>query len=226
MINPIPNQYIFTQTDLDSGALTMLGAVLHNPRETAEYRGMVLLDEQAVATFYVKVDPASAASQANIDLAELAEAADADRDRQFTISPSGYLVFHVTRGVGGFAVNLGKSGAGPQPKSFDSRELKEGDLFAATLLRPGVYRVSNLHDRYRAEVVVDYPKPGETPYRPPEPSHIDCTVEGFRPEKIQLQAAQGLVFSCKTTVRIKIELVKPDDGPSGPRKPSRAGLHL
>jgi hypothetical protein len=225
MINPILNQHIFTQTDIDSGALTMLGTVVHNQREPGEYRGLVLLSEQSVATFYLEVDPSSAASQVNIDLATLNEPVNTEQGRQFTISPTGYVVFHVASGAGGFAVHLGKAGAGPQPKSFDSRELRDGDLFAANLLRPGVYEISNLLGQGRAEAVVDYPKPGEAPYRPPEPARVDCTAEGFRPERIRLQAAQGLIFSCKTAARIKIELVKPDDGPSGPRKPSRTGLH-
>ncbi len=212
------DQNIFTQTNLDSAALTMLGSLLHNFCEPGAYRGVALRNGKAEATFTLRVDPGCAASQVNIDLATLAQAGQSgcggDSGPTFTVHPKGYAIFHVSKGAGGYAVHLGISGAeGPAPKTFDSRQLKPGDIFAATLLRPGKYRATNALNKTHAEIVVSYPMIGKTAYEPGPAVNVECTAEGFLPKEIRVTPAQGQVFHCKTPVHLQIELVKADDGP-------------
>jgi hypothetical protein len=97
---------------------------------------------------------------------------------------------------------------------FDSRELTEGDIFAVTMIRPGTYSVTNVHADTRGEIVVTYPKLGKVPYRPSNPITIDCTKKAFNRKEIKIAPAQGQVYHIKTRSRIKIELLRPDDGAS------------
>ncbi len=212
------DQNIFTQTNLDSAALTILGSVLHRFSEPGAYRGVALRNGQAEATFTLRVDPECAASQVNIDLATLGQTGQSGcgggSGPVFTIHPKGYAIFHVSQGAGGYAVHLGRAAAeGPGPKAFDSRLLKAGDIFTATLLRPGTYRVTNALNKTHAAIVVSYPVMGKTAYQPGPAVSVECTSEGFAPKEVRLTPAQGQVFHCKTAAHLKVELVKADDGP-------------
>ncbi|MDP2663616.1 MAG: hypothetical protein Q8R28_23115, partial [Dehalococcoidia bacterium] len=184
------------------------------------------------ARFQLAVDKESAAMQVDIDLATVNAAPREECPckegsggglRRYVVNPKGYVVFHVSRGPGGYAVRVARVAGEHQGKPFDSRELQEGDLFAVTLIRPGAYSVSNLSNKARGEIVVAYPKAGKAPFSPPEAISIECTEKTLRPEKIRIEAAQGQVFRFKTPSRIRIELVKGDDGPGGPRPPKIAG---
>jgi hypothetical protein len=209
---------------MDSGALTMLGAVIHNFSEPGEYRGSVRKDDEVQAVFYISVDKSCPVAQVNIDLAALAETArpgsetacgrDGSENR-FSVNPRGYAVFRVSGGPGGFNVHVRRAVEDERAKIFDSRKLSEGTIFSSMILRPGIYSVVNLLGKARAEVVVSYPpKPGKTPGRPPAPVRVQATEYEFKPARIELMPTQGMLFECKSPARIKIELERPDDGPS------------
>jgi len=127
-------------------------------------------------------------------------------------------VFHVSRGAGGFAVTVAKVDRRREQAAelFDSRELKSGDLFAATLIRPGRFSVANRDGRARGEIVVAYPRIGRGPFRPDDPILVRCTDRAFEPASIRIDAAQGQAYNIQTETptRIKIELIEPDDGPA------------
>jgi len=232
------NHHIFTQTSLDSGALTMLGAIIHNFPEPGIYHGTVFQGPETVALFQLLVEEDSPAMQADIDLAALkapAECCDCgseghDVEQYFSVNPKGYAVFYVSRGAGGYAVQVAKvpaEGDKEQQKkraaaAFDSRELKDGDLFAATLIRPGTYSVTNENAKATGQIAVAFPKPGKAPFRPGDPVSIECTAAVFRPAKIAIEASQGQLYRVKVPSRIKIELLKPDDGPAVSPEPTIA----
>jgi hypothetical protein len=222
------NRHLFTQTSVDSGSLTMLGALVHRFPEPGEYLGVAERGGTA-RRFRLTVDEASPAMQLNIDLAELERALSASdceckddeaRRARFVVNPNGYVVFHVSRGPGGYAVRVGRLVGEAEAPIFDSSELQPGDLFAVTLIRPGTYSVRNLTTEVKGEVAVAYPAPGKQPYRPSEPVSIECTERTLRPAKIKINAAQGQLYRLRTPSRIAIELVKPDDGP--PKKAARS----
>lgn len=222
---------LFTQIGLDSGSLTMLGAVIHSFREPGEYRGSVHGEGEGQAVFYLLVDKNSPAAQVNIDLAALAGASepsakccgDEDSRNRFSVNPKGYAVFHVSGGAGGYTVHVRRAEENPEEEVFDSRELSDGDIFSAVIIRPGTYAVTNLLTNAQAEVVVSYPEIGEAPYRPPGPVRVQATREHFEPRQVELKPGQGLLFECQTPSRIKIELREPDDGPGYPRQPPTRG---
>lgn len=226
------NRHLFTQTSVDSGALTMLGVVIHRFPEPGEYLGVVERGAEE-RTFRLRVDESSRGMQANVDLATLdrghshgddcsCKDKETGADPIFVVNPNGYVVFHVSSGHGGYVVRVGRLER-PEAALFDSTQLEGDDLFAVTLIRPGTYSVRNLAGEARGEIVVSYPKLGEQPHRPDEPVEIVCTEKAFRPARIRIQAAQGQLYRFRAPSRIAIELVEPDDGPSTkPKRPRRA----
>src|SRR4029077_13082141 len=88
----------FTQLGLDSGALTMLGAIIRSLGEPGEYRGVVRRAAEPEAAFYVSADKNSPVAQMNIDLATVAQpsnesakcCAPAEKNR-FVVNPKGYV---------------------------------------------------------------------------------------------------------------------------------------
>ena len=209
----------FTQIGLDSGALTMLGAIVHSFAEPGEYRGTVRRDDQPEATFYVSVDRQCAVAETVIDLAKIASGdsqgpaccPEATGPR-FVVHPKGYAVFHVSGGAGGYALNVRRAEEDPALKAYDTRELQRGDIFSAILLRPGRYAVRNTVSDAQAEVTVAYPTVGKTAYSPPPPLEVKCG-EDIDPRRMELQPMQGLNFHVEAPSRIRIELLEPDDGP-------------
>jgi hypothetical protein len=221
---------LFTQFGLDSGSLTMLGAVVHSFREPGEYRGVVRREAAPEATFSISVDNHSPVAQANIDLSTLAQGSPEGstccgevKKTHFVVNPKGFVVFHLTSGPGGFSVLVRRAEEDPNLPVFDSRELNDGDLFSATIIRPGTYSMTNVLNRATGEITVSYPRIADVPYRPPNPVTVECTAQAIEPKEIALQPGQGLNFHVKAPARIKISLVKPDDGPARPREPATTG---
>lgn len=221
---------LFMQIGLDSGALTMLGTVVHSLREAGEYRGIVRWSANPEAPFYISADKNSPVAQVNIDLATLANPSAgsqaccgvAEKNR-FVVNPKGYVLFHVSGGEGGYSVHVRKAEEAANTKIYDTRELQEGDVFTATFLRPGTYSVSNLVTKSKGEITVSYPERGNTAYRPPSPHVVECTAHGIESNRVELKPGQALNFHIKTPSRIKIELIRPDDGSGQPREASVRG---
>jgi hypothetical protein len=140
----------------------------------------------------------------------------------FELGVGGYAVFSVPAGAGGgYVVEVYKAGgAGLGPKVFDNRELKESDILALILLRPGVYSVANSLNGAKAELTVGYP---EASLGQMEPVKVACTKDAINPDKIKVRSTQGMVFSFETPSRIKVELVTPDDRPRPPRRGGSKG---
>jgi len=213
------HHHLFTQTSLDSGSLTMLGSVVHNFSEPGNYRGRVVRGTETTASFRLRVDEECPAMQVNIDLATLAspvpepvvdESACPEPGRQFAVNPKGYTLFYVSQGRGGYATLVGKPEEGYEAQPFDSRELKEGDMFASTIIRPGIYSVVNVVTGAQGEIAVAYPRIGTAPYRPPAPVFIECTENALAPDRIEIKPAQGQVYRCRVPSRIAIELIRPN----------------
>ena len=205
---------LFTQIGLDSGALTMLGTLVHGFGDPGEYRGTAQKGDGPEATFQVSVDRSCAVAQVNVDLATLADEDDGcgDDARRFVVHPKGFAVFHVSGGSGGYWVNLRRADEDPAVKAYDSRRLEQGDIFSAVLLRPGRYAIENALSKARGEVTVAYPTVGKVAYRPPAALDAECG-ETIKPHAIRLKPAQGLNVHVTAPARVKITLVEPDDGP-------------
>lgn len=208
---------------LDSGALTMFGAVVHRFEIPGEYRGTVRRGKVIERVFYLSVDKESAVAAADIDLAALAKPVGdtccaPEKEPRFAVNPRGYAVFRVSGGPGGYSVNLRRADPDEKTPVFNSTRLESGSVFSTRILRPGVYSVTNALTKARAELVVAYPPEAFSGYRPPEALRVEVSERGFKSEKITLKAMQGLIFDCKAAARIVIQLEKPDDGPRGQAK--------
>jgi hypothetical protein len=222
---------LFTQSGLDSGALTMLGSVVHSFPLPGEYRGSVHKPGGEQAVFYLSVDKDSSVGSANIDLAKLQGFTEAPEkecgcecaENRFTVNPRGYVVFHVSGGSGGYSVHVRRASESREEKVFNSQQLGDGDVFAASIIRPGTYQVINPLTKAEASLVVAYPEAGKTAYRPPAPVRVQVGRGGFEPKRVELKPLQGLMFDIKAPARIVISLAKPDDGPGGRREPRPLG---
>ncbi len=133
-------------------------------------------------------------------------------EERFVVRAGGHVMFSASSGESSHAIVAERMDGKAEP--FDSRRLGAGDLFAVTLIRPGVYSLVNELTGAQGRVIVAYPTVGKEPYRPPAPVAVECTERGFRPEAIDLKPAQGIVFRVQTPSRIKIDLVDPIDAPA------------
>lgn len=224
--------FLFAQIGLDSGALTMLGAVVHSAPKEGVYQGNVLQAGSAGAAFELQVTKESAASQVNIDLTMIGTSAGAGSDcgcRQgsevLQVHPKGTLVFHVSKGAGGYAVVLASNESSAEQAVFDSRKLQPGDMFAASVLRPGSYRAES--GRARCEFSVAYPPAaGQKKYSPPENLQVNWLADRAEPSNFRLASGQGVLFKVEAPdTRIVITLEQADDGPSGAVR-KRSGLRI
>jgi plastocyanin len=224
--------HLFTQIDLDSGALTMLGTVVHQFSEAGEYRCVVHEGTAVRATFTISSDKNSSNAQAVVDLEALVSEASHTGDCEcgcggsgsggakpstFSVNPRGYAVFRVGKGKGQYYVHARRVDAAADDKGYETRMLVEGDSFSAIVLRPGTYDLANSVTRSQGRLVVTYPRPGERRYRPDAPVRVRCG-RAFEPAEVTIGPGQGVIFEACTPSRITVTLSKPDDGPQGPER--------
>ena len=224
------NTYAFQQTTVDSASLGVLGTVAHPLTEPGDYEGTVFKNGFEMARFSLRVALDAGDTQVDIDLATLPSSrgrpepcgcdGKGSSGHSPALKPGGYLVLYASTGAGGFHVLLdklsGEKVKGDKPAAvFDSRILNKGDLFIASLLRPGLYEMAELHSGAKGSIVVAYPQPGGKPYAPPPPATVRVSDKGFTPAKLDVAAAQGVVFTVESGgAAIRISLQKPDDGPA------------
>ena len=110
-------------------------------------------------------------------------------------------------------MNLRRADADERDPRLQQHDLDDGAAFSARILQPGTMWSPMPMMRPAPTLIVAYPPKAFSGYRPPEPVHVEVTDGGFRPERIELAAAQGLIFDCRTPARILIALERPDDGP-------------
>lgn len=205
------NTYALRQTSFNSAALGVLGSIAHPVDGEGVYGGSVFHDRIQVGEFTLRVDPEVSETQATIDLAQCrgpARARGDVMDRVFSVNPKGYLMLYVSEGPGGFSVELATSDRKKPRVMFNSRVLRAGDLFIATLIRPGTYQAGNARAKGKAAISVALPELGEKPFEPPEPARIKCTRGGFDPKKANVYSAQGVIFQIDTSSAIKVDLTK------------------
>ena len=204
---------VFTQIGLDSGALGLLGSVVHRFHGHGHYLGTAFVDDEPRGEFEIVVSK-DAAPATQVDLSALTSPSseyccDARRP-SYPVAPGGHIAFYVGSGNERWATQIGDPRA--REAEFDSRELKGEDLFAASILRPGTYRVSNALGTGNTEITVRYPTPGKKPYRPEDPIRLKVNDPESR-KPLRVGPAQGIIFEATESARIVVELTKPDDGP-------------
>lgn len=237
-MNALINSALFSQTSIDSGALNLLGKVIHQFPQPGYYLGSVLNGEQVVGRFHLTVDPKNNLPQTNIDLASLVPGLGVpcptcppgSGEAQFTVNPKGYVLFYVSRGTGGYAVTV-SNGFTPEAKVvFDSRNLQTGDYFVAQILQPGQYKATNLaNQQVHTLVMGKAPAVGNKPFVPLAPLMMQVHPTGFvlglntgtqggpvappapspAPVNTNLGFLQPKVYQIQTPTRIRIDLTSP-----------------
>jgi hypothetical protein len=210
------NSMFLNQTTFDSASPMGSAVVVHRIDEEGEYDVEVGREDEVPDRVGLSVAPqgkkASAApSSVTIDIAGAAPGTIA-RQRHHQLDVGGYASFTSAQArSSGSVIVVRKRGA--KDAEFDSRRLGEPDIFAVTLVRPGLYSARNTLAKAEARIVVTYPVVGERPYRPAEPVDVLCTKKGFGREHVEIGPAQGIIFRFETAARIVVELLEPDDGP-------------
>lgn len=210
---------LYTQNDLDSGALMMKCFIGHRLPDTGLHHGTVMLGERFLAGFVVEVSDTADEAQATIDLSELHGSgrgtAPNEVVKRFRVKTSGYLVLHVANGEGGYHVLLQNTTTNRRT-SWNSQVLESGDIFSAIPLRPGAYSLSNVAGErtISTSLVVTYPDPRNNRKDRPRPAPVYASFHRrrFDPDTFTLRPGQGIVIATKDAARFTLTLEQPDDG--------------
>jgi hypothetical protein len=226
-VDALVNRQLLEQTTWDSGTPSGTAAVVHRFRSPGDYFATAILDDQVVGEVELAVLDRPGGQEVEgpplstrVDLSwvrrSLLNRLRATQGERALVALGGHVLFSNTEQATGYAVTVTKP---EEPDAaFDTRQLGEDDLFAVTMVRPGTYTVSNTLTGSEGRVTVAYPTIGERPYRPPDPASVVCRADGFDPQSVDLQPAQGLVFHFEVPSRIVITLAEPDDGPEERRR--------
>jgi hypothetical protein len=200
------NKKILSQSTLDSGEITPMMAIMHRFVEPGTYNVTVFQGDNQTATFPLIVDQNAPLMLNRIDLGAA--------NCSCAVNPKAHTVFHAPKATKGYSVLVEKFEGNERSKVFDNKNLQEGDIFYASLLRPGEYHASNQRGA-KCTITVSPLKTKSMQFtvtsqqginRPNiETIQIDCTATGFKPENVNIQTAQPLVFTIKAPSRIKIE---------------------
>jgi len=214
------NRPVFEQQAFDSSALTVLATLFHRFVEPADYDLTVRRDDRVIHRAAVRVAAEGAPSQLNLDLAKLGGEPACAREGApvYTLAAGGVLGLYASAGVGRYAVTIVRLDQREKRIVLDSaRAVPAGDLFAVTLVRPGLYQALTVGDqgRGKGELRVALPKEGDK-LRVDQATLIELGDQGLlRPDAAKLFSGQSVVFQCKLPTRIQVQLVKPDDAITG-----------
>jgi hypothetical protein len=234
---PILNRAVFVNRPLDSGAITVLATLIHRFTEAGDYDLFIRRGEQTIARSSVQaVGPlpgtavgdarpksaaAGGANQFNIDMATFGQSAVDCPQPALTLATGGMLGFYVSGGTGQYSVTLTRILGDKKVMVLDSTTgVPEGDFFAVTLVRPGVYSITNRLADAQARIDVSLPQPGS--YRPREGTLVQAVRGRFEPAEMKLFSGQSLVFQCQTAAHFVVELIEPSPA-IGDRTATRDG---
>jgi hypothetical protein len=244
----ILNRQMFTTRVFDSGALGVLGSVIHQFSEPGLYEAVIRQKDATVTSFWFEVSDSSSNMQLDVDLATVARPSGpkgtSDDDCGCggksapparavpTVSPKGYVLFYVSQGDGGYSVRVGRHGS--EKPVFDSTTLGASDLFAVTLLAPTRYAMANRTGSAKGTIVVSTSQTTAKNLAAMSAPQVETTRSAFSPDNLKVVSGQGLVFRILEPSRVVIEQIedpKVEDRPDGKRRfyarprvePNRAG---
>ena len=226
------NRFLFSQTTIDSGSLTPHSTLVCKFTDPGEYQGIIMKGSGIVSRFKLNVldeRPSSRLSSlSTINSKETSQLTDVNKQvsdtsnqinidlsnimSTYTLRKGDYAVFYVSTGAGGYSIEIYRFEKGSQIKTFDSKELKDGVIFSAMVIRPGTYLITNTINDAKTELVINYPELGKMK-KILIPINIESNTKEIVPNKINIDPSQGLIFRINTLSRIRIELTKPEDRP-------------
>jgi hypothetical protein len=212
--NVVLNRPVFAQQVFDSRSLTVLTTLFHRFPEEGDYELTIRRDERVVHRAHVRVGVEEASSQLDLDLATLREIEGA-----YSLRAGGVMGFYVSQGIARYRVEITQPGARGRRVWMDSgRVVPEGDLFAVTLVRPGVYRVILAEGKGEGEIWVRLPR-GER-YRPDQAVRITVGKGGsLEPAQVWILSGQSVVFWCTVPASLRVGWMKEEEPAEPPVQP-------
>lgn len=220
----ILNHALFAVRTLDSAALTIRGAIYHRFEEPGEYEVFVFRQGRLVHREHLRVTADAGKSQVDVELgrAEREEKCNCGgRDAAgATVKAGGVMAFYATRGTGSYTVRIDRWTERAKKTVLDTAKgLGPGDLFSATLVAPGTYRVQ-LDESVIAEVRVAMPDSKKT-YRSDQPLLLSPgSTKGKESPVFNLQAGNSIVLLLEKGGRARVEPIDIDG--KRPTKPPPA----
>lgn len=230
------NRAMFTQRPLESSALTVLTTLLHHFPEPGVYELFARREGQVIHRGPIQVigekpsdsrdiQPGKAPYQINVDLATLGRPASAgcgcESEESYILNTGGVIGFYVSSGTGRYTVTITQITGEKKLIWLDSAlAVPPGDFFAVTLVRPGIYVVTNRLADSQTKIQVTLPRQGEG-YRPDQATLIQARLGRFEPDSASIYAGQSLVFQAAVPSQFVVELVQAD--PAVVDRPTASG---
>ena len=214
------NRPVFTQQAFDSSSLSVLVTLIHRFPKAGYHEVFVHRGGSLVRRFAVDVRKEAVDRQINVDMATLDDderGCGCDAKNGYTLSVDGMIGFYASKGTGRFTVTIQEFDDKAEKKVTvleNAKAVPAGDLFAVTLVRPGIYRARDEASKTDVEIRVTVPKAGN--YQPDQATLVPLGKEGGYGEKLEIASGQSLVFQPEVDSTIRVELVKPDEAAGDP----------
>lgn len=217
------NHALFAIRTLDSSALTIRGAIFHRFEEPGEYEVFVFRQGRLIYREHLRVKVDMGKPQVDVDLGRPEGKAKCNcggRDPSGdAVKAGGVMAFYATRGTGSYTVRIDRWMDRTKKTVLDSaKRLAAGDLFSATLIAPGTYRVY-LDEVVLADVRVARPDP-KKPHGPEQPILLSSgSTKAKESATLNLKAGNSIVLLLEKGGRVRVEPV--DTGGQRPTRPPR-----
>ncbi len=236
------NRAAFTTRSFRSGGLGVLTTLFHRFAEAGEYD--VYISEIGLAERHVRVQVLEAQGpfQYNLDLTTLGgDPGCCEDEDNYQLHAGGVMGFYASEGTSVYGIVVKHNGPKEKRVLLDSQKLiPAGDLFAVTLVQPGVYAVTDALNKTEMLVEVQMPQPraslpgtarsgprkppsepGESGYSPRQAQVIGVRKDGFSARRAQLSSGQTVLFACEVDTHLIVDLQKAAPSTEKPAEKAR-----
>lgn len=233
--NGVINTYALQHNPIESAKIGVLGSVAAVLQNEGNYFGTVLRDGYEVGNFRLVVTNNHPNTQADVDMAVMAKdvvpevkegccpsdedaaAQTSGQEQVYNVAKGGYMVLHASQGQGNFQVMVDflPQGGSERVEFFNSDELRPGNIFIVTLMRPGHYQLRDHVQGRQGTINVSYPPAPTGDYVAPEP--VQVQVNGGEFGNLNLQPTQSIVFYVmQPRASLSVTMMNPTPSVSGP----------
>jgi hypothetical protein len=209
------NKALFAVRALDSAALGIRGTIFHSFDAPGEYEVFVERKGRTVHRELVRVSTEQGGKQLDVDLGRPESEASCDcgkhREGGANLAVHGVMAFYATQGTGTYTVRIARWGDKEKTIVLDSsKELPAGDLFAATLVVPGTYRVLLGKEPF-ASIRVRLPDP-KRPHSTERPVLLHFGAKPNKESDVEIDSGGSVVLLLARSARVRVEPIDVIDG--------------
>jgi hypothetical protein len=215
------NTSIISATSFSSTELGVLATIAHAMDAEGKFSLRVIQGDIVIGQTRLTISAGAATDNVTLDLATLRASSRKALRSEYELRKGGYVVFFVSQGEGRYRVVISDETVGRAYQKaaargdvvFDSAQLRGGDVYVVTLVRPGLYDMEMVSTEggARGELTVSYPVVGREPYVASEPLTIECEKSALRPAAASIGPGQGAIFRLAVPASITVRLRSPDD---------------